>query len=376
MKRRYGFRHPPPSALTQSLCHRCGRRFVAPRLHRCGCSHIRCDKCTVVRIIPCSREDNGLVAIGSHSLPPAYSFQDIPGGVSTGDPLTELLTGNTVLTPAIAESIDLGNSSEESYIEEGISTVDRIHLQEQDPDPIYSTLYSSQRPSDTASRTQYHDFDSEALTSTLSPALPAASPQSKRAKLDSHKRLRLSRREGRHFISGRSKQSVHIKQPQAMNDYTTHPKLDSQDLTSRPQRIRRSSSVANDGDLVSRITRTGTDETTSSGDSANMVFSRPPGFRKAKTTSSVGSNGVSRLEIVRTIPTSGTNKESVEVDAGEFSKPTIRRRRASDESSKSHKEFQYYGRHANSWLFNDFSISEHVKKRWGKVFSPKSEGDE
>lgn len=376
MKRRHEFQHPPPSALTQSLCHRCGRRFVAPRLQRCGCSHIRCDKCTVVRIIPCSREVNDLVAIGSHSLPPAYSFQDIPGGVSTGDPLTELLTGNTVLTPVIAETIDLGNGSEERHIEEGISTVDRIHLQEQDPDSIYLTLYSSQRPSDTASRTQHHDFDSEAPTSTLSSALPAASLQSKQAKLDNHKRLRLSRRESRHFISSRSKQSVRIKQPQAMNDYTTHPKLDSQDLTSRLQRVQRSNSVANDGDLVSRITRTGTDETTSSGDSASVVFSRLPGFRKAKTSSPAGNNGVSGIEVVRTIPTSATNRESVEVDAGEFSKPTIRRRRASDESSKSHKEFQYYGRHANSWLFNDFSISEKVKKGWVKVFSPKSEGGE
>jgi hypothetical protein len=376
MKRRHEFRHPLLSALTQSLCHRCGRKFVAPRLHRCRCSHVRCDKCTVVRVIPYSREDNDLVAIGSHSLPPAYSFQDIPGSVSTGDPLTELPTGNTVSTPVIAESIGLGNNSKERYIEEGISTFNRVHLHEQDPNSIYSTPYSSQRPLDRAGRIQHYDFDSEALTSASSPPLPLTSRQSKRAKLDNHKRLRLSPGESRNFISGRSKQSVHIRQPRAMNDYTTHPKLDSQDLTSRLHRIQKSSSAANDGDPISRITRTGTDETTSSNDSASMVVSRHPTLRKTKTSLSAGSNRVSGFEVLPPIRTSATDKESVEVDVGEFSKPRVKRRRGSNESSKSHKEFQYYGRHANSWLFNDFSISGHVKKGWEKVFSSKSDGDE
>jgi hypothetical protein len=78
---------------------------------------------------------------------------------------------------------------------------------------------------------------------------------------------------------------------------------------------------------------------------------------------------------MHTFPLSSTNRESVEVGQGEFSKPSVRRRRASNESTKSQKEFQYYGRHANSWLFNDFSVTDTVKKRWGKVFS-KSDGEE
>ncbi|KAF2653359.1 hypothetical protein K491DRAFT_603036 [Lophiostoma macrostomum CBS 122681] len=78
---------------------------------------------------------------------------------------------------------------------------------------------------------------------------------------------------------------------------------------------------------------------------------------------------------MHTIPLSATHKESVEIGQGEFSKPSIRRRRASNESSKSHKEFQYYGRHANSWLFNDFSVTGTVKKGWDRFFS-KSDGEE
>ncbi|ORY08930.1 hypothetical protein BCR34DRAFT_469488, partial [Clohesyomyces aquaticus] len=59
---------------------------------------------------------------------------------------------------------------------------------------------------------------------------------------------------------------------------------------------------------------------------------------------------------------------SAQVEQGEFSKRRVRRRRQSNESSKSQKEFQYYGRHANSWLFNDFSLSGSVKKGFSKVF--------
>lgn len=353
---------------------------MAPRLHQCrSCSHICCDKCTVVRLLPYSREVNDSVARDSHSQPPAYSFQDILGSVSTGDPLTELHTEETVLTPVIGASINLGNSDEERYIEEDVSTYAQVHSQGQDPDSSYSPPNSYKKSSYSKATTyqcQQQDFKSEVSTPTPSSPSSSASPQSQRIEFENHKESRRNRRENRGFISGRSKQSIHIKQPQAMNDYTSNPKLDCQDLTSRLQRVQRSSSVPNDGDCVARITRRGTGGTTSSVDSENTIFSRLPAFRKSKTCSSVGSNDVSRLEVVRTMPTSSINRESVEVEQGEFSKPSIQRRRASNESSKSHKEFHYYGRHANSWLFNDFSVSEHVKKGWDKVFSPKSEGEE
>jgi hypothetical protein len=70
---------------------------------------------------------------------------------------------------------------------------------------------------------------------------------------------------------------------------------------------------------------------------------------------------------------SRVHMETVQVQQGEFSKPRIRRRRESNESAKSQKEFQYYGRHANSWLFNDFSITDSVRKGWGKLTSKNDE---
>lgn len=88
---------------------------------------------------------------------------------------------------------------------------------------------------------------------------------------------------------------------------------------------------------------------------------------------------VSRLEVMRSLPSAETCKESVEVGRGDFSKPRLgrrRRRRESYESGKSHKSvpaFQYYGRHANSWLFNDFSITDSVKKGWSRMARKGSE---
>jgi len=152
-----------------------------------------------------------------------------------------------------------------------------------------------------------------------------------------------------------------------MKKHTT-TQFNPKDLTTKLDRIKKSNSLPNDGDYISRVTRTGTDGTTSSADS---VFSRLPAFRKSKTSSTTGSNEVSRLEVVRTIPTSASCRASAEIGQGEFSKPSVRRRRGTNESTKSHKEFQYYGRHANSWLFNDFSISDHIRKGWSKVFPDK-----
>jgi hypothetical protein len=79
---------------------------------------------------------------------------------------------------------------------------------------------------------------------------------------------------------------------------------------------------------------------------------------------------------MRSFPVARESKASAEVRRGEFSKPRAggaRRRRQSGESAKSVPEFQYYGRHANTWLFNDWSLSESVRKGLGKVFKGKGE---
>ncbi|KAH7125457.1 hypothetical protein B0J11DRAFT_580003 [Dendryphion nanum] len=156
-----------------------------------------------------------------------------------------------------------------------------------------------------------------------------------------------------------------------MKDHYNNNAVDAQALTSRLKRIEKSHSTPNDGDLVSRLPRMSRSGTTSSDSSMYNL----PVFRKSQTSSTTGSDEVSRLEVIRTIPISKTHRESVEVGLGEFSKPRIRRRRESNQSTKSQKEFQYYGRHANSWLFNDFSITDSIKKGWGKAFS-KNNDDE
>ncbi|KAF2035378.1 hypothetical protein EK21DRAFT_54430 [Setomelanomma holmii] len=86
---------------------------------------------------------------------------------------------------------------------------------------------------------------------------------------------------------------------------------------------------------------------------------------------------MSQLRIARAVPKTRTNRESVEVGVGEFSKPRVNKRSQRDRSvstrsakSEAGKEdFRYYGRHSNQWLFNDFSVTDSIRKGWGKVFS-------
>jgi hypothetical protein len=66
----------------------------------------------------------------------------------------------------------------------------------------------------------------------------------------------------------------------------------------------------------------------------------------------------------------------VEIGVGEFSKPRVnaRSRRASAKS-EGNEDFRYYGRHGNQWLFNDFSVTDSIKKGWGRVFGKDEGGD-
>lgn len=67
---------------------------------------------------------------------------------------------------------------------------------------------------------------------------------------------------------------------------------------------------------------------------------------------------------------------------GEFSKPRVNKRSRRNTTSSGYSarsappandDFRYYGRHGNQWLFNDFSITESIKKGWGKVFRREDE---
>ena len=102
-----------------------------------------------------------------------------------------------------------------------------------------------------------------------------------------------------------------------------------------------------------------------------------PRFTKSATMSTTGTTDsqysqYSGLRVVRAEPSAKTHRESVGVAQGEFSKPRVaaRSRRHSNRSSKSeeHKEFKYYGRHSNQWLFNDFSVTDAVSKGFKRVF--------
>ncbi|KAF1849841.1 uncharacterized protein K460DRAFT_349986 [Cucurbitaria berberidis CBS 394.84] len=98
------------------------------------------------------------------------------------------------------------------------------------------------------------------------------------------------------------------------------------------------------------------------------------------TTSSTDSNmSSSRLEIVSATPSCKTQRESVEIAPGNFSKPRVnkRSRRDTQDSSRSEgdKEFKYYGRHANQWLFNDFSVTHAVSKGFKRFFGKDNGGD-
>jgi len=102
-----------------------------------------------------------------------------------------------------------------------------------------------------------------------------------------------------------------------------------------------------------------------------------PAVSRTTTSSTTESNQVSRLDVLRTIPLSSGHTRKIKTWHGESAKSNKMRRSASSGSSgrKSKSEFQYYGRHGNSWLFNDWSVKESVKKGWTKVFS-KNDTDE
>jgi hypothetical protein len=51
------------------------------------------------------------------------------------------------------------------------------------------------------------------------------------------------------------------------------------------------------------------------------------------------------------------------------------RSRRETRSESGTEDFRYYGRHGNQWLFNDFSITDSIRKGWGRVFGKRDEED-
>lgn len=99
------------------------------------------------------------------------------------------------------------------------------------------------------------------------------------------------------------------------------------------------------------------------------------------TTDSSGSD-LPGLHVTPAVPRTKTSRASAEVGVGEFSKPRVNKRSRRDTTSSgrsaksappANDDFRYYGRHGNQWLFNDFSITDSIKKGWGKVFRKEDE---
>ncbi|KAJ4352667.1 hypothetical protein N0V95_004051 [Ascochyta clinopodiicola] len=108
-------------------------------------------------------------------------------------------------------------------------------------------------------------------------------------------------------------------------------------------------------------------------------FDSLPRFTKSSTMSTTSSTST-RFSGLHSYPSAAVHRKDIKVSPGEFSMPRVpkRSRRGTDGSARSSKsdarkkkdsfEAHAYGRHSNQWLFNDFSITDAVKKGYGKVF--------
>ncbi|KAF1839218.1 hypothetical protein BDW02DRAFT_564200 [Decorospora gaudefroyi] len=163
-------------------------------------------------------------------------------------------------------------------------------------------------------------------------------------------------------------QTIHTRDLNARLHHSLHaghssPQSSHGDASPRPilsQRRARSSSSM-ESDFMPRFTKSSTMSTTDTNDSSN--------------SQSFGTG----LHVVRAEPSAQTHRQSVGVAAGEFSKPRVHQRSRRDVSTpatelEGQKEFKYYGRHGNQWLFNDFSVTDAVSKGFKRVFTRENSG--
>jgi hypothetical protein len=121
--------------------------------------------------------------------------------------------------------------------------------------------------------------------------------------------------------------------------------------------------------------------------SSSLTSSIMLNFTKTSTTSTTDTHS-SHSSNLRSSPSSKTHCDSVGVAQGHFSKPRVpaRSRRNTQGSIKgmgsqrgegrgNEKDFKYYGRHSNQWLFNDFSVTDAVSKGFKRVFGKESGKD-
>jgi len=329
------FKSHPVNLSSRRICHNCNSLFTAPRLRTCrNCAHDCCEECPaapdkmLMRKLPPKMETD-LAAIGSHLTPPAYSLYDEAPGAE-----------QAVFDMVIQQNQNLGDDPGERFLQDSPCTFDRMqdpvrgHKNEWWLPDQMPSAYPELRPSRPSS---------ESPLSAKEPALkrirlgfgprsePTAEPET------------LSRSKGRQRVSGRTKQTVRIRDE----------KKDS------------AASVTEPHTLIPRLPLTR--NSISSSSDTSRAIPQQPRSRKWPPFSSDQSLIISR--------TSTISKESasLSLDAHQavirphttesLSRPTTEPQSSLDSGRTSaSKEFQHYGRHTNTWLFNDFSIKVNAKK--------------
>ena len=329
------FKSHPVDLSSRRICHNCNSLFIAPRLRTCrNCAHDCCEECPTApdkilkKKLPPKMETD-LAAIGSHLTPPAYSLYDEAPGAE-----------QAVFDMVIQQNQNLGDDPGERFLQDSPCTFDRMQ------DPVRSHKNEWWLPDQMLSA--YPELRpnrplSESPLSVKEPALkrirlgfgprsePRAGPETP------------PRSKGRQRVSGRTKQTVRIRDE----------KKDSAVSVSEPHT------------LIPRLSLTR--NSISSSSDTSRTTPQPPRSRKRPTFSSNQSQIISRTSTISKEPASlspDAHQAIIRPHTTEsLSRPTTEPQSSPDSGRTSvSKEFQYYGRHANTWLFNDFSVKVNAKK--------------
>lgn len=175
-----------------------------------------------------------------------------------------------------------------------------------------------------------------------------------------------------------------------MTDYNNHS-IDARDLIARLNSLK-SNTPDHGGQTLApntTIAMRGRPRTPSPSSTTRSSFSlsQHPPFARSPTTSTLSTIDSG----MRGGPSTRTFHTTAEIAPGGFSKPRVPLRSQRNQSTNAHHfpaesdndspaattqtqkekeypEFRPYGRHANQWLFNDFSITDAVSKGVKRVF--------
>ena len=399
-------------------CHMCHTGFVAPRLKKCrNCAHIRCEQCTANTSTPNIRRqgrprkaDSDLAAIGSHLLPPAYSLLEPHSQLYLSAQNDIAFTGpeseQAVFNKVIAQNQSHGDDPAQRFIFDRPSTFDLMQSSIEDYNTKwYRPIQHSKSIVDdiTPARPSTLPRSSHPVQSTsTSPEAPAT----KRVKLNTGYPLpsnspvcqtncRLSRHQSRQFVSGRSAQSVKKHQEMRTHNSTSPVPTEVHELKpiSRPQRSEFHATHGGDTTVPRARSRTPRMSRSHSIDSAGSDTSTPAseqpgplhkaGCAELEDREQGGDDPL--VEVVQGgdnhtsyVPLSSLRKEHCRRSEESFR--SVDEMEPGTRSSANNADFYFYGRHGNTWLFGDFSLTDTVKKRVNRLLHGRNEergsGDE